>query len=300
MKYGTGQLVATRNLGVQRKVKVLKYYLFLKNNEFYLNMDNLNDPSKKNKVYGWIGTILALFIFVVLSALWKKYINPPQPYRIPLVSSTPTSNVKDSSSNCPHSVAFGDRNICLPTIDGMTECYSDTTMKNMLDKFAVNAVLLGFYLNNNSYQKKQDLGKEGFDDYFIVSSDNDLMNRKINTSDLTQLDSVISDNFIKKNWDDVSSIIKKKINKYKFAISFDKPLLIDSYSLNENIHSRLFLTKLLSGNDEIVMICDADFCIIKNRLIHMFYYKKYDGEQSLKDARSKNDYIALAVINENK
>jgi len=263
-------------------------------------MDNLNDPSKKNKVYGWIGTILALYIFVVLSALWKKYINPPQPYRIPLVTNTSNNNINASLSNCPHSVRFGNISICLPTIDGMTECYSDTTMKNMVDKFGVNAVLLGFYLNNKSYQNKQNLEKEGFDDYFLLSSDSDLMNRTIHTSDLTQLDSVISGSFIKKNWDDVSSMVKKKINKYKFAISFDKPVLIESYSLNENIHSRLFLTKFLSGNDEIVMICDADFCTIKNRLIHMFYYKKYDGVQSLKDARAKNDYVASSIINENK
>ena len=38
---------------------------------------------------------------------------------------------------------------------------------------------------------------------------------------------------------------------------------------------------------------------IKERLLYFSYYKDYDGEESIKLAKAKNDYFGIKFINEN-
>jgi len=39
--------------------------------------------------------------------------------------------------------------------------------------------------------------------------------------------------------------------------------------------------------------------LIKERLIYLNYFKIYDGEESIKKLKAKNDYIVLRLMEEN-
>ena len=64
---------------------------------------------------------------------------------------------------------FGDKEICLPKIDGYQECYTNPIVKRIADATEVPAnTVLGFYLNNETYDKRDSLGLISFDDYFKI------------------------------------------------------------------------------------------------------------------------------------
>lgn len=61
---------------------------------------------------------------------------------------------------CENSVSFGDINICLPKIDGMTECYSVPEVKDLADQFNYEGnSILALYLNHATYRQLDNLGK---------------------------------------------------------------------------------------------------------------------------------------------
>ncbi len=70
-------------------------------------------------------------------------------------------------SECASTVMFGDTKICLPKVEGYEECYYDPIVKKLADgtEAPVN-VVLGYYLNNETYENRDSLSLIGFDDYF--------------------------------------------------------------------------------------------------------------------------------------
>jgi hypothetical protein len=215
---------------------------------------------------------------------------------------SPTGNKNNSEAlglktDCDKSVSFGDIDICLPIIDGMTECYSTPIVKARAEKFNYEGnSILAYYINNATYEQVNELNEIAFDDYFQIYASNKSKGMKVGQSELNEIAKVIEGDYVKENWNE----IKGKLEKNNDYVSVGRPVLIDSYSLNQKVRTYVMLTKYQIDNNESVLITTMNMVQIKERLIWLAYYKNYDGEGSIKIAKSKNDYIVFQLTDENK
>lgn len=206
-------------------------------------------------------------------------------------------NLKSNTSNCNHAVTFGDIDICLPDIDGMTECYDLTKVKILTDKYEyVGNTVLAFYLNNETFKKVDILDQLVYDDYIKIYAAKSLKNKRISQSDLDKMADLFETGFLKENWEE----LKSKILKGHSNISLGRPVLLESYSPHKNIKTSVIIAKYEMNGYENVMVCTANIILIKNRMINLAYYRKYEDEASIKQTRAKNDYIVLLFLDENR
>lgn len=214
------------------------------------------------------------------------------------ISERDNSEVVESHNiiECYKSVAFGDVDVCLPVIDGMTECYSHPNVKMAADglNYPGNSIL-GYYLNNSTYQQVDRIFEITFDDYFQIYASNELKGMKVGRSELDMMAERLESNYIRENWSDLAKEVRKN---YDFSMGV--PILIDSYSPNKDIRTFVMLTKIQFDDDEFISLTLMNIVRLKERLIWMAYYKNYAGEESIGKAKSKNDYLVLSLIDVNK
>jgi len=217
-------------------------------------------------------------------------------------SQTGQQNNSDSQTisneiKCENSVPFGDINICLPEIDGMTECYSSPTVKERADKLSTeDNLILGVYLNNSTFKQVDKLDEITFDEYIQIYAGKKLKGVKMEQDNLNEIAKSMGGTYFKDNW----SIIKDKVKEKLDSMSIGRPILIHSYAIKNNVRTFVMMTKILAGDYEKVQIVIMNLIIIKERYISLAFYKGYDGEESIKNAKSKNDYIVLQFLDENK
>jgi len=209
----------------------------------------------------------------------------------------PTTAISDKiEKDCERSVHSGDVIICLPKIDGMTECYSVPKFKSYFDNFESGSNdLLGFYLNNSTYEKFKTKITKGFDDYFKVFVVKGTEGVRFSKSELDMMAQKMKSNYFDANWDQR----KEELEKIVKNASFGKPVLLEKYSPNENARTFVVISKIQTETMEYVMAMTMNLLIVKNRLIFLTYYKDYDGQESIRKAKGKNDYIVLRFLNEN-
>ena len=202
-----------------------------------------------------------------------------------------------SKTECDKSVPFGDIDICLPIIDGMTECYSIPIVREKVDEVKhEGGEILAYYLNNDTYEQVDKFGEITFDDYFQVLVDNKFIDMKIGQSELNNLSKVFENLYNKEDWNSLN----KKIKQKQDYLSVGRPVLLESYSVSNKVRTNVILTKYLLDNRESVVLSTLNMIQIKEKLIFLTYYKDYDGERSIKNAKSKNDYIVLKLLDENR
>ena len=208
-----------------------------------------------------------------------------------------TAETINTKTECDKSFPFGDIAICLPIIDGMTECYSSPIVKARADEFNYEGnSILAYYLNNATYKQVDKLDEITFDDYFQIYATNKLKGIKVGQSELNELANMIEGNYIKENWNE----LKLKVERNHDYLSVGRPILIESYIPNSKIRTYVMLSKLQIDNTESVFIMTLNMVQIKERLIWLAYYKNYEGEESIKKAKAKNDYIIMQLTDENK
>lgn len=206
------------------------------------------------------------------------------------------SGQKNDSSECNRSVAYGDIELCLPVIDSMKECYSVPNVKELADQFEPEvSTILAFYLNNETFNLVDHLSEISFDDYFKISAANNLKDFKASKSELNQMANMLETNFIKVNWNEIKSNIENSLD----FISVGQPVLIESYSPHSEIKTFVMFIKYQGEDFEYVMAMSSNMLLIKERLIYLNYFKIYDGEESIKKLKAKNDYIVLRLMEEN-
>ena len=85
---------------------------------------------------------------------------------------------------CNHSEWYGYVNICLPTIDGMKECRLHPRVQAFTQKYRESGPLLGYYLNDKTYQRIDSLGTFSFDNYFMLYDNYNRENYEATATDL--------------------------------------------------------------------------------------------------------------------
>ena len=212
---------------------------------------------------------------------------------IALVISTVWINAQ--GSECVRKANFGTSKICLAKIDGYEECYKDSIVKQLADNTEVQAnTILGFYLNDNIYDKRDSIGLISFDDYFKVYGTKQLQDYKADSALLDQMLQLVSENFVTKNWDEIST----EIGKIGIELEVGAPIVIENYRLNDKSFTLVMLTKYdFEGIEPYTLAMTINGYLKNEKLIWMAYYLNYKDQKTIDNLKVKSDHILERLIN---
>ncbi|MCG8579316.1 MAG: hypothetical protein MI866_05340 [Bacteroidales bacterium] len=193
-------------------------------------------------------------------------------------------------NECFRKTYFGAAEICLPEIEGYNECYDYPVVKQMADGTeAPTNIVLGFYLNDEIYGKKDSLGLIGFDDYFKIYGTKQIKDYKADNAMLKQMKDVLAGNFVSKNWD----LMQKEIDKVGLDMEIGVPTVIKAYNHNDESFTYVMLTKYkMDGYEPYTMAMSINGLLLNERLVWMAYYLLYEDENTiLRIQKSTNKII---------
>ena len=194
--------------------------------------------------------------------------------------------------DCSRKVNFGDISVCLPKIAGMNECYNLKIVKEKVDKLEPEQTeLLGFYLNDFVYSKVDKINDFEFDDYFKIYSLDFAKGINFKTTDLDQMSDLITGNGKLIGWDKII----KELNNTNSSFSFKKPSYVDKYTLNDKSRSSIFIIGINNNDKKSYLIGSINTMAIKNRVIFISYYLKFEDSSSLEKFKMKNNEIVLKI-----
>ena len=202
-------------------------------------------------------------------------------------------------AECVKHKEFGDISICLPEIDGLIECSSDSVVSYWSKVLkSDNEVTLGWYFNENKYTNISASFEEGMYDYFKIFSLNNFVSRKIQDGDFNEFERYIKSS----EWDFLDDWdLAKKIEFISGKnVSGDKPIYIEVYTPPTNkIRSYVGLTKIIFEGKEDIVVSVLNIIEIQKRIIFYAYYLPYNGIISIDKAKAKSDYFGLKLLEVN-
>lgn len=201
-------------------------------------------------------------------------------------------------NDCSRKTYFGEVEICLPKIEGYQECYYDSTVKWLADKTEMSSnMVLAFYLDDKTFQKKDSLGLFSLNNYFKIYGTKQIKDYQADTEILKQMQDILATNFISKNWDE----IKKEVDKIGLDVEIGVPTVVESYNFNETSFTYLMLTKYeIDGAAPYMLAMSMNGVLINERLVWMAYYLNYDDEETMTDLRKKTNKILAKLSNTEK
>ena len=208
-----------------------------------------------------------------------------------------TQAITAQEGNCQRTATFGDVGICLPLITGYTEGYLDEFVKPMADatESPMNSVL-GFYLNNETYNSRAALGTFAFDDYFKVYGTNELQNVPIDGTMLNDMADLMNSNFIARNW----SELKDAAGPIASMIDIGTPVVIENYNLNDKSFTSIMLVKYQTDEDHsFLMTMSINGIQMQDRVIWMAYYLEYFDDNTVTQLKLANNKILTRLQESN-
>jgi len=195
---------------------------------------------------------------------------------------------------CARTTSFGGVEICLKKVAGYKESYLTPVVKAHADATEVPAnTVLGYYLNNTDYGSGKNIDVTVLDDYFKIYGTLAVKDYEANSDLLNQLQTMVADNFISKNWDEVS----KDIDKLGLDVEIGKPVMIDSYNLNPDSFTLVLLIKYMpEGAEPYTRAMTMNGIIINNRLVWMAYYLMYEEPGTIEKLKANSDKILAQLM----
>lgn len=231
-------------------------------------------------------SILVSFTFIVIFGCDRE--------KTKIVSVTTMEN------RCPNGErSFGDASICLPKIEGYTECLVDTFVKLRADdemKLLGNEII-GVYLGNELYAKFKSSPETVFwDEAIKVYVNPSQKNKDVPADFINTMEKKLRDESFTISWSEVID----KMNQEKVGFTMKNPALIETYQPSQKVLSIIYLAdyNFLDDNGKLLWI--ANLCIIKNRLIYFAYYKKYNNDDVINYLKEKSDNFSKELLRLNR
>ena len=200
------------------------------------------------------------------------------------------------STTCERVTNFGTSEICLRKIAGYQESYSEPKIKALADGTETPAnMVLGFYLNNEVYEKREAIGTFEFDDYFKVYATKALQNVDASKDLLKTLEQELATSFISKNWDK----IKDEVDQVLTGVEVGKPTLVKSYNLTDNSITCILLIKYGVDGESTLKALTMNALLVKNRLIWMAYYLNYQDNGTIDTLEENSNKIMKELLDAN-
>lgn len=201
-------------------------------------------------------------------------------------------------NNCVRITTFGEKEICLPKIEGYQECYTIPLVKQIADATEVPVnVVLGYYLNDEIYSKIDSIGLINFDNFFKIYATTQLKDLPADSKFLKEMEEVLNGNFISQNWDEM----KKDIDKIDLGVKVGEPLVINKYNFNDKSFTYVMLIKYqVDGEEPYTMAMTMNGFLTNERLVWMAYYLNYKGEESIIKLEEQSNIILGKLSNNGK
>jgi len=211
-------------------------------------------------------------------------------------STEPKAQTVKPTVKCQSEVNYGDIILCNPEIVGMQECLTNEKIRLRQDNLSMKgSKTLGYYISSEKYKNLEILEKLKVSDIIKIYALEAYSKTFIGIKELNSTFAILKNNYIIAEWDSLKLVLENK--NLDFEIS--QPILIDSYSLNDNAKSATLLMRASKETDERITVMTMNLLICKNRLIFLSYYLEYTGIESVTKAKAKNDYIALRFLEAN-
>jgi len=215
-----------------------------------------------------------------------------------------------SFSQCESARNFGIKEICLPTIIGMTECYDDPLVELYVDQFkgSEDEVIIGMYLLDDIFDNRyMTFFEDGCgDDYIKMFSLESVKDVYADKEALEIVFTSMTSNFLSDNSDagfnKIMKTVENRLLKTGILESFEVgvPTVIEKYELNSSTKNCMLITKMIVDDYKFVQVQSFNLILLQNRLLLYVYYKTYEGPESIKLAKQNSDFFGYTLISKNK
>lgn len=206
--------------------------------------------------------------------------------------------VDNANILCSSFVPYSGIQICMPEIDGMKECYSNEKVKQFADRTAGPGVsFLAYYLNNAINQNIEILDTVSvLNDIFQVSVVDAMHDEKFGIDMLDEIQSLLVHGLSGELWENV----KVKLKNSNFIGTVEKPINIENYSPKENVRTIITLDKSQLGSDVFICVKILNLVLIKEKIISIAYCNQYNSDESIKNAKIKNELFVNNFVISNR
>lgn len=202
----------------------------------------------------------------------------------------------EASSNCTNKTTYGNTSICLPKIKGSTEAYSVPEVRKRANEFEdTNNTILGYYLDNTTYQKISDFSTISYDNYYKVYAPTAATDVKMGPSEMKQILEMMTTGFLDKSIEDVN---KNNLFTDK-DLEITQPILLEKYPLTKNASVIIFLMNITSEDTTQIKAASMSTVLAKERLIFIAHYLDYKDETTLTKLKEHTATFTHAFIDAN-
>ena len=217
--------------------------------------------------------------------------------------------------NCQHSKFYGQSEICLPKIEGLTECSENPKISKRLG-FQVDKknIIMGVYFPDSTLGK---IEKDDFDQnttkpvfgYYKLWGNTELSVQDFNEYEFRQLSNQfiksirIEDSFVLKMQIALSSLtvlplIGEESSSSEINSFFSEPVQLKNYTNWKNSTTIIYLVNhpIQPG---LLVLGALNILKIDNKVIFYSYYQDYLNETSVADAIKQNDNFAREILKSN-
>ena len=118
---------------------------------------------------------------------------------------------------------------------------------------------------------------------------------KFEKSDFNGLIESSKGNYIDKSWDEII----EKVLSGTDDMSIGQPVRIEAYKPTEDVFTQVLLTKMISGEEEVIVVNTLNIVRLKSTVILYAYYKNYKSSKTLEQAKAKSDFFGYKLLEVN-
>ena len=211
-------------------------------------------------------------------------------------------------AQCESVREFGYKEICLPELIGMTECYDDPLVKFFFDQFrgTDEEIIVGAYLLDDIFENRYlTFFEDGCgDDYIKMFSLEPVKDMYAGKEELDLVFESMTETLTDNSDGGSNKIINNAEERLLETgilenIEIGIPTVIDKYEINSTTRNCILLTKMIADGYEFIQVQTLNITILKNRMFMYAYYKTYEGPESIKQAKQNSDYFGYSLSSKN-
>lgn len=198
------------------------------------------------------------------------------------------TTTKVNTLACDSLVKVRNAEVCLPKFKGFEKCNLTELAQTIKTKLtAGGSTVLGVYRQQCT---NTPANAQAGNDYFVLYVPYANNNVLVAPEMLNMLRKTMADRFRDKDGEAAQG---KHANMPVFA----RPEVLEGYSLNKEVETLVVLIKPEAKPAEVLLI---NMWVADNKMVFLTYYKKHNGEESVKEAKAANAQIVSELIKRNK
>lgn len=224
-------------------------------------------------------------------------------------------NVVKELKNCQHSKFYDQSEICLPEVEGLSECSENPQISKRLGFQVVkNNIILGVYFPDSTLEKiekydvDQNAAKPLFG-YFKLWGNRELSVQDFNEYEFRQLSKQfinsirIEDSFVLKLQITLSGLslfplLGEVSSSLEINSFFSEPVQLENYTNSKNSTTIVYLVNHPTQLG-LLVLGTLNILKIDNKVIFYSYYQDYLNETSVADAKKQNDKFGREILKSN-